>query len=151
MGGAPALVCAFHYPLYLSSFTPTPFLCGLLGLYCFLLFPHGLGHWLGKSPCPSSPLIFCSCNFSSCYAYRFAGCHSCHVNPLGFIPLVRDFTIRSNTNGLSLRLNAIKDLCPLILHQLVLGWIGKAHGLISGIRAKVISSSCWSHILSEGL
>ena len=41
---------------------------------------------------------------------------------------VRDFTIRSNTNGLGLRSNAIKDLCPLIIHQLVVGWIGKAHG-----------------------
>ena len=41
---------------------------------------------------------------------------------------MRDFTIRSNTNGLGLRSNAIKDLCPLILHQLVVGWIGKAHG-----------------------
>ena len=54
---------------------------------------------------------------------------------------VRDFTIRSNTNGLGLQLNAIKDLCPLILHQLVVGWIGKAYGLTSGIRAKVIGSS----------
>ena len=41
---------------------------------------------------------------------------------------VRDFTIHSSTNGLGLRSNAIKDLCPLILHQLVVGWIGKAHG-----------------------
>ena len=41
---------------------------------------------------------------------------------------MRDFTIRSNTNGLGLRLNAIKDLCPLILHQLVVGWISKAQG-----------------------
>ena len=41
---------------------------------------------------------------------------------------MRDFTIFSNTNGLGLRSNAIKDLCPLILHQLVVGWIGKAHG-----------------------
>ena len=40
---------------------------------------------------------------------------------------MRDFTIHSNTNGLGLRSNAIKDLCPLILHQLVVGWIGKAH------------------------
>ena len=38
------------------------------------------------------------------------------------------FTIHSNTNGLGLRSNAIKDLCPLILHQLVVGWIGEAHG-----------------------
>ena len=44
------------------------------------------------------------------------------------IRVVRDFTIHSNTNGLGLRSNAIKDLCPLILHQLVIGWIGKAHG-----------------------
>ena len=29
---------------------------------------------------------------------------------------VRDFTIRSNTNELGLQSNAIKDLCPLILH-----------------------------------
>ena len=43
--------------------------------------------------------------------------------------IVRDFTIRSNTNGFGLRSNAIKDLCPLILHQLVIGWISKAHGL----------------------
>ena len=42
--------------------------------------------------------------------------------------IVRDFTIRSNTNGLGLRSNAIKDLCPLILHQLAVRWIGKAHG-----------------------
>ena len=41
---------------------------------------------------------------------------------------MRDFTIRSNTNGLGQQSNAIKDLCPLILHQLVVGWIGKAHG-----------------------
>ena len=43
---------------------------------------------------------------------------------------MRDFTIHSNTNGLGLRSNTIKDLCPLILHQLVVGWIGKAHGPI---------------------
>ena len=41
--------------------------------------------------------------------------------------IVSDFTIRSNTNGFGLRSNAIKDLCPIILHQLVVGWIGKAH------------------------
>ena len=40
---------------------------------------------------------------------------------------MRDFTIRSNTNGLGLRSNAIKDLCPLIFYQLVVGWIGKTH------------------------
>ena len=49
--------------------------------------------------------------------------------------IVRDFTIRSNTNELGLQSNAIKDLYPLILHQLVIGWIGKAHDLTSGIRA----------------
>ena len=43
-------------------------------------------------------------------------------------PSVRDFIIHFNTNGLGLRSNAIKDLCPLILYQLVVGWIGKAHG-----------------------
>ena len=47
---------------------------------------------------------------------------------------VREFTIRFNTNGLGLRSNAIKDLCPLILYQLVVGWIGKAHSPTSGIR-----------------
>ena len=61
--------------------------------------------------------------------------------PISSSTTVRDFTIRSNTNGLGLRSNAIKDLCPLILHQLVVGWIGKAYGLTSGIRAKVIGSS----------
>ena len=49
---------------------------------------------------------------------------------------VRDFPIRSNTNRLGLQSNAIKDLCPLSLHQLVVGWIGKPHGLTSGIRAQ---------------
>ena len=49
---------------------------------------------------------------------------------------VRDFPIRSNTNRLGLQSNAIKDLCPLSLHQLVVGWIGKAHGLTSGIKAQ---------------
>ena len=49
-------------------------------------------------------------------------------------PSVRDFIIRSNTNELGLRSNAIKDLCPLILYQLVVGWIGKAHSPTSGIR-----------------
>ena len=43
---------------------------------------------------------------------------------------MRDFTIRSNTNELGLRSNVIKDLCPLILHQLITGWISKAHGPI---------------------
>ena len=46
---------------------------------------------------------------------------------LKLLRIVRDFTIRSNTNGLGLWPNAIKDLYPLILHQLVVGWIGKAH------------------------
>ena len=64
---------------------------------------------------------------------------------------MRDFTICSNTNGLGLRLNAIKDMCPLILHQLVVGWIGKAHDSTSGIRAKVIGLSHWSRIVREGL
>ena len=45
------------------------------------------------------------------------------------------FHNHSNTNGLGLRLNAIEDLCPLILHQLVVGWIDKAHSPTSGIRA----------------
>ena len=44
-----------------------------------------------------------------------------------------------------------KRFMPLILHQLVVGWIGKAHGLTSGIRAKVIGSSRWSRIVREGL
>ena len=65
--------------------------------------------------------------------------------------IVRDFTIRSNTNGLGLRLNAIKDMCPLILHQLGVGWSGKAHGSTSGIRANVIGLSRWSRIVKEGL
>ena len=60
---------------------------------------------------------------------------------------MRDLTIRSNTNGLGLRLNAIKDLCPLILHQLIVGWIGKAHGPTSGIRAR----SCHRILLFLGL
>ena len=53
--------------------------------------------------------------------------------------IVRDFTIRSNTNGLGLRSNAIKNVCPLILHQLVVGWIGKAHGLTTPIPTLFIS------------
>ena len=56
------------------------------------------------------------------------------------------FTIRSNTNELGLRSNVIKNFCPLIFHQLVVGWIGKAHGPTSGI-----GSSCWSRIVREGL
>ena len=56
------------------------------------------------------------------------------------------FTIRSNINGLGLRSNTIKNLCPLIFYQLVVGWIGKAHGPTSGI-----GSSCWSRIVREGL
>ena len=64
---------------------------------------------------------------------------------------MRDFTIRSNTNGLGLQLNAIKYLCPLILHQLVIGCIGKAHGPTNDIRAKVIGLSRWSRIVREGL
>ena len=62
---------------------------------------------------------------------------------------VRDFTIRSNINGLGLRSNAIKDLCPLILYQLVVGWIRKVHGLTSDIRAKVIGLSRWSRIVRD--
>ena len=53
--------------------------------------------------------------------------------------IVRDFTICSNTNGLGLRSNAIKNVCPLILHQLVVGWIGKAHGLTTPIPTLFIS------------
>ena len=65
---------------------------------------------------------------------------------------VRDFTIRSNTNGLGLRSNAIKDLFPLIL----VGWIGKAHGptlrmVEIGRKAKLIwtpeSFGQYSHVL----
>ena len=57
-----------------------------------------------------------------------------HEYVCNVIDIVRDFTIRSNTNGLGLRSNVIKNLCPLILHQLIIGWIGKAYGLTSGIR-----------------
>ena len=53
---------------------------------------------------------------------------------------MRDFTIHSNSNGLGLQSNAIKDLCPLILHQLVIGWIGRAHGPT----AMLCSSACTS-------
>ena len=60
---------------------------------------------------------------------------------------VRDFTICFNTKGLGLRLNVIKDLCLLILHQLIVGWIGKAHSLTSGIRARlyvrVVGATLW--------
>ena len=38
---------------------------------------------------------------------------------------MRDFTICSNTNKLGLQSNAIKDMWPLILHQLVVGWMDK--------------------------
>ena len=55
---------------------------------------------------------------------------------------VRDFTIRSNTNGLGLRSNTIKDLCPLILHQLVFGWIGKAHDSTGRNERKEIFHYC---------
>ena len=64
---------------------------------------------------------------------------------------VTDFTIRSNTNELGLRSNARKDLYPLILHQLVVGWISKAYGPTSGIRAKVIGLNRWSCIVRVGL
>ena len=52
------------------------------------------------------------------------------------VKAVRNFTIHSNSNELGLQLNAIKDLCLLILHQLVVGWIGKAHGSTSGIKTQ---------------
>ena len=45
------------------------------------------------------------------------------------------FHICFNISGLSLRSNAIKDLCLLVLHQLVVGWIGKADVPTSDIRA----------------
>ena len=54
---------------------------------------------------------------------------------------MRDFTIHSNTNGLGLRSNAIKDLCPLILHQLVVGWINKAQGSIENKKKKKKASN----------
>ena len=65
--------------------------------------------------------------------------------------IVRYFIIHSNTNGFGLQSNAIKDLCPVILHQLVIGWIGKTHDPTNGIRAKVIGLSRWSRIVREGL
>ena len=66
--------------------------------------------------------------------------------------IVRDFTIHSNTNGLGLRSNAIKDLYPLILHQLVIGWIGKAHGTtISNLENLVASWSLSSKSFLLGL
>ena len=55
------------------------------------------------------------------------------------VKAVRNFTIHSNSNELGLQLNAIKDLCLLILHQLVVGWIGKAHGLTTPIPTLFIS------------
>ena len=53
--------------------------------------------------------------------------------------IVRDFTICSNTSGLGLRSNAIKDMCPLILHQFVIGLIDKAHGPTRGIKASTLA------------
>ena len=55
-GGALALLCAFHYPLHLSSFTPTPFLLFLpclilLFLPCLILlcvfYVHAYPPWHG--------------------------------------------------------------------------------------------------------
>ena len=63
--------------------------------------------------------------------------------------IVRDFTIRSNTDGLGLRLNAIKDLCPLVLHQLVVGWIGKVHGPTSGTKANCEIPHTMNYNISE--
>ena len=77
-------VCFLSYPPWHRG-------CGLLSLYYFLLLPHGLGHWLGRSPCPCSPLGFCSCYFSSYYAHGPIGCHSCHVSPLSFLPIFLRF------------------------------------------------------------
>ena len=88
-------LCGFHYPLCLSSFTPTSFLpflpcfillcvlglcfsLGFLGLYCLLLFLHRLGNCLGRSSCPSSLfLLFLSCpwacwmSFLPCWPIKF--------------------------------------------------------------------------------
>ena len=101
--------------------------------FCPLIFHQLVVGWIGKAHGPTSGIG------SSCWS---------RIVKEGLWGI---FTICSNTNGLGLRSNAIKDLCPLILHQLVIGWIGKAHGPTSGIRAKVIGSSHWSHIVREGL
>ena len=160
-GGALALLCAFHYPLHLSSFTPTPFLlflpclillflpclillcvfyvhayppwhggCGLFGLYYFLLFLHGLGHWLGRSPCPCSSLGFCSCYFSSYYAHGPIGYHSCHVSPLNFLPIFLGFH-----NPFTLLLSLVMPMGLLVVIPAILAhyasylfsWASKAH------------------------
>ena len=125
-------MCAFHYLLHLSSFTPTPFLHGLLGLYYFLLFPHGLGHWLGKSPWPSSPLSFCYCNFSSCYTYRPTSCHSCHVSPLGFLPLFLGFhSLFTLFLPLIMHVGLLIVIPAMLAHWALylFSWVSTAHSL----------------------
>ena len=143
----------FLYPLHLSSFTPMPFLSflpclillcvsyvrayppqhgrlGLLGLYCFLLFPYELGHWLGRSPCTSNLLGFCFCHFSSCYAHGLAGCHSFHVGPLGCLPLFLGF---HGLFTLRLPLVVLMDLLAVIPIMLVhrafyfISWASTTH------------------------
>ena len=49
------------------------------------------GYYLGRSSCPSSPSDFYLCFSFSCHAYRPVGCHSCHVGPLGLLPLSLGF------------------------------------------------------------
>ena len=66
--------------------------CGLLGLYCFLSFPHGLGIVLGRSSHRSNPLGFhCCCSFSY-HAHGLASCHFFHVGPLDLLPPLLGFT-----------------------------------------------------------
>ena len=77
---------------YVHAYPPWHERRGLLGLYNFPLFPCGLGHWLGKSPYLSSLLGFYSCYFSSYYAYEPTGYHSCHVGPLGLLPIFLGFS-----------------------------------------------------------
>ena len=72
VGGVPVLVCVFHYPLHLSSFTLTLFLLFLLFLPCR---PIGLFTSFFGLP----RLIYFT--FTFYYAYGPAGCYSCHVGP----------------------------------------------------------------------
>ena len=125
-----AILTMSHSVVLAMSHSAVCLLCSCLSSMAWRVWAFRLGHWLGRSPCPCSPLGFCSYYFSSYYAHGPIGYHSCHVSPLNFLPIFLGFH-----NPFTLLLSLVMPMGLLVVIPAILAhyafylfsWASKAH------------------------